>query len=95
MFGASFGYFKYHKVTTRITPVQNVATAAELRIACALTPALCALTDFTPGQGPVPAEFNRHATAHAADTAQYTRANAVTAVMLTTSFLRQAQESGW
>jgi hypothetical protein len=95
MFGASFGYFKYKEVTTRITPVQNVTTAAELRVACALTPALCALTEFHPGTGSIPAEFNRHATAHAADPAQYTRANAVTAVMLATSFLRQAQESGW
>jgi hypothetical protein len=95
MFGASFGYFKYKEVTTRITPVQNVTAAAELRVACALTPALCALTEFHFGTSPIPVEFNRHATAHGADPVQYTRANAVTAMMLATSFLRQAQESGW
>lgn len=95
MFGASFGYFKAEKVTRRITSVKDVSTVNELRIACVLTPALLALASYNPGTDPVPTTYNRHATAHTADPAQYTRANAVIAVMLATSFLRQAQESGW
>jgi hypothetical protein len=53
-----------------------------------------ALVSFKPG-GPVPVHLNRHATAHAAGPEQYSDVNAVIALMLTTSVLRQAQASGW
>ncbi|MFE2186595.1 hypothetical protein [Streptomyces sp. NPDC059455] len=53
-----------------------------------------ALEAFWP-PAPVPQNFNRHATAHAAATAQYTPVNAVTAVMLAVSVLRDINDMGY
>lgn len=41
---------------------------------------------------PVPTAFNRHATVHAAGPTQYTVANALTALMLAVSLVREIQE---
>jgi hypothetical protein len=60
-----------------------------------LTPALRALAKFNVEIGLVRGRFTRRATAHRAGTTQYTLANAVIAIMLVTSLLREAQESGW
>lgn len=95
MFGASFGYFKYDKVTKRITKVSDDTPLEEFRIACVLSPAIVALRDFDPGGSALPTEFGRHATVHQVDPMHYTPANAAIAVMLATSFLREAQASGW
>jgi hypothetical protein len=50
--------------------------------------------DFGPSE-PTPRRYGRHATAHSARPEQYTTANAVVAVMLAASVLRQAESSGW
>lgn len=95
IFGAPLGYFKYDKVTKKITPVSDDTLLSDYRIACVLSPVLPALADYNPETDPVPDRFGRHATAHRAHPAQYTLVNAVVAVMLMTSVLREAQESGW
>jgi hypothetical protein len=68
----------------------------EFRVGCVVTPTILALKEYAPGRTPIPRTFNRHATAHAAhSTMQFTPANALIAVMLTTSLLRESQASGW
>lgn len=49
------------------------------------------LETFVPGD-PIPVEFNRHASVHAAGAVQYHPANALIALMIATSLLREAQE---
>lgn len=95
MFGAPFGYFKYEKVVKRITPVSSGTRHPELRIGCVLTPAIPAFANYDGDNDPVPTRFGRHPTAHGVDPAQYTPANVLIAVMLATSFLREADESRW
>ena len=95
MFGGNFGYFKTQKVTRRITSVSGSTPVKQFREACVLTPALLALKDFDPENDPMPTEFGRHSTVHRAHPLHYTTANAVIAVMLAVSFLREAQQSGW
>jgi hypothetical protein len=87
------GWFYYDKVRRQIEPLTGKVTMRRLRAAGALAPAHMALAEFRGGT--VPAQFGRHATAHAAGPEQYTDVNAVIAVMLTASVLRQAQASGW
>ena len=84
----------YRHASGLIEPVTGEVTISELRESGSLAPVVMALAGFTPG-GPVPEQFGRHATAHAASPEQYSDVNAVIAVMLTTSVLRQAQASGW
>ncbi|WP_281154709.1 hypothetical protein [Streptomyces sp. HYC2] len=43
----------------------------------------------------MPEGFNRHATAHAAGAVQYTAANAVIALMLAVSVLREIDDQGY
>ncbi|MEU5015790.1 hypothetical protein AB0G35_37175 [Streptomyces sp. NPDC021749] len=43
----------------------------------------------------MPKGFNRHATSHAASVVQYTTANAVTALMLAVSVLREIDDRGY
>lgn len=64
-----------------------------LKAAGSLSPVLMALVSSKPG-GPVPVQLNRHA-AHAAGPEQCSDVNAVIALMLTTSVLRQAPALGW
>ena len=61
---------------------------------CVLSAALAALEKYDPSDPP-PARFVRHATAHRACPEQYTPVNAIAAVMLMASMLREAQVSGW
>lgn len=95
LFAESAGWFRYQHVTRRITPVSEETLVGVYRASCVLTPVLQALGDFNVETDPVPGRFTRHATAHRAGTIQYTPANTVVAIMLTTSLLREAQESGW
>jgi hypothetical protein len=95
IFGVPQGRFKYNKVTDRIAPVDDDTALGDYRIACVLSPVLLALENYDFDADAVPHRFRRHATAHCADPTQYTSENAVVAVMLMTSVLRQAQESGW
>lgn len=94
IFGTPVGFFEYKKITKRITPVSDETLLAEYRTSCVFSPLLQALADY-PGAGPIPTRFGRHPTAHLAHPTQYTPANAIIAVMLMTSMLREAQESGW
>jgi hypothetical protein len=95
LFAGSSGRFKYQHVTGGITPVSDETLVGVYRATCVLTPVLKALAEFNFETDPVPGRFARHATAHRAGTTQYTPANAVIAIMLATSLLREAQESGW
>jgi hypothetical protein len=92
--GPPVGYFKYDKVRKQITPVSDDTVIRRFRPDCALSAALAALENYDPSDPP-PARFVRHATAHRACTAQYTPVNAIVAVMLVASMLREAQASGW
>jgi hypothetical protein len=95
LFAGSSGKFKYQHVTGEITPVSDETLIGKYRASCVLTPVLKALAEFNFETDTVPGRFARHATAHRAGTIQYTSANAVIAIMLATSLLREAQESGW
>jgi hypothetical protein len=95
LFAGSSGRFKYQHVTGGITPVSDETLVGVYRATCVLTPVLKALAEFNCETDPVPGRFARHATVHRAGTTQYTPANAVIAIMLATSLLREAQESGW
>jgi len=88
------GYFKYDKITKRITPVSDDTLITRFRADCVLTASLPALEDYDPSDPP-PTRFVRHATAHYARPEQYTQVNAIVAVMLMTSMLREAQSSAW
>ena len=84
----------YRKVRDQIEPVGDGTLIGELRHTCVLAAALPALQSYWPGD-PSPEEYACHATAHGASRIQYSDVNAVIAVMLTTSMLREAQESSW
>jgi hypothetical protein len=59
-----------------------------VRLALAIAPAWRAYQTFHPGNGDrVPRDFARHASAHAVSERQYSRVNAVIALMLVTSLL--------
>ncbi|MGP4030067.1 hypothetical protein [Actinomadura sp. 3N407] len=71
-----------------------------VRSTCALTPLRTVLKSYQfpslndPGD-PMPTRLNRHVTVHQVCRAHSTPANAVVAVMLAASLLREAQEVGW
>jgi hypothetical protein len=88
------GYFKYDKVRKQITPVSDDTAIRRFRPDCVLSAALAALEKYDPSDPP-PARFVRHATAHRACPAQYTPVNAIVAVMLVASMLREAHASDW
>ncbi|TQL20169.1 hypothetical protein FBY37_2120 [Streptomyces sp. SLBN-134] len=69
----------------------NDLTLLEFRLACVVTPLKAAYTDFH-NDDSVPMRFNRHATAHAAGRAQYTPVNALLALMLAVSLIRELQK---
>jgi hypothetical protein len=87
--------FRYQRVRAQMHRVNGDVRLAELKASGALTPVIMALAEFDPDDGVAPTSFGRHATAHAAGPEQYSDTNAVIALMLTTSVLRQAQASGW
>ena len=92
--GPPGGYFRYAKIRNQITPVSDETALRQFRPICVLSAALAALQDYDPSDPP-PARFVRHATAHSARPEQYTPVNAIVAVMLMASTLREAQASGW
>ncbi|WP_433329855.1 hypothetical protein [Spirillospora sp. CA-294931] len=71
-----------------------------LRSTCALAPLRAALLSYQfpslndPGE-PMPTQFNRHTTVHQTCRAHSTAPNAVVAVMLAASLLREAEQAGW
>jgi hypothetical protein len=92
--GPPVGYFKYDKVRKRIIPVSDDTSIGHFRAACVLSAALPALENYDPSDPP-PSRFVRHATAHCTHPIQYTPVNAIIAVMLMVSMLREAEASGW
>ncbi|GAB2622844.1 hypothetical protein GCM10027168_63540 [Streptomyces capparidis] len=84
----------YRKVLRSIPAVEDDSTIRQFREAAAFLPFPKALEEFWP-PAPVPRRFNRHATAHAAAATQYTSVNAVTAVMLAVSVLRDIDDMGY
>jgi len=56
-----------------------------------LAPVVLAFTEFWSGD-PVPTRYNRHATAHATGAIQVTKLNAIAAILLATSLLRELYE---
>jgi len=95
LFAGSAGWFKYRRVARGITPASEETVVEVYRSSCVLTPVLKALSEFNVETDPIPGRFTRHATAHRAGSIQYTPTNTVIAIMLTTSLLREAQESKW
>jgi hypothetical protein len=84
----------YKHVSGQITPISEEILLSEFEAVCVLAPALPALASFDPADPPPP-RFARHPTAHRAGPEQYTPANAVIAVMLAASVLREAEAAGW
>jgi len=74
--------------------VDDDATIGQFRKAAVFLPFAKTLEEFR-RQHPVPEGFNRHATAHAAGALQYTAANAVIALMLAVSVLREIDDQAY
>lgn len=71
------------------------ATLANMRLYCILRAVLVAIDTYTGNDDePVPTRFNRHASSHRLSPEQYTRLNALAALMLTTSLLREVEARG-
>jgi len=88
--------FSYRGVRTRLVGVWEDASLQDMRPALVLAAIPGALKEFWPDRGDsVPARFNRHASAHTVHAEQYTRTNALVAIMTITSLLREAHESEW
>jgi hypothetical protein len=88
--------FSYGSVRRQLADVWGNAPLREMRSALVLAAIPGALERFWVHRGdPVPVRFNRHASAHTLHAAQYTRTNALVAIMTITSLLRETQESGW
>ena len=84
----------YKKFLERIKPVSDDTAAKWFRAACVFNPIVPAFESYNPGD-PTPERFNRHSTAHHLDQVSYCPENAIVAVMLTASLLREAEASGW
>jgi len=84
----------YRKVLTKLPAMDDEATIGQFRDAAPFLPFTAVLREFWGGNA-VPLYFNRHATAHGAGAVQYTPANAVTAIMLAVSVLREIDDCGY
>jgi hypothetical protein len=93
LFPPKQGSSPYRHVKEHVAPISPQTLLDEFREVCVLTPATVALVNYKP-LGPPPPQFSRHATAHHARPESYTSPNAVIAVMLASSVLREAQEHG-
>jgi len=93
VFGNLTGKISYKKVRKGIPPLSDDTLLEWFRETCVLVPVAVALEDYWP-PAPSPRTFNRHATAHNVGQEQYTPANGIISVMLISSVLREAEESG-
>lgn len=84
----------YKKFCERVEPVSNETAAKWFRAACVFNPVVPAFAPYDSAD-PTPERFNRHSTAHRLERVSYCPENAIVAVMLTASFLREAEASGW
>lgn len=83
----------YARVKKEITDRHENALITELRWGLVHVAAVSALEMFNPPQGdPIPTTFNRHASAHAVSRVQYTPTNAIIALALATSLVREAHQ---
>ena len=74
--------------------MKGAAAITELRRAIALAPIERFYTEWYPSSGrPAPAELSRHVTIHQATLDHFSRSNALLAVMLMTSLLREFQQA--
>ncbi|MFF8313213.1 hypothetical protein [Streptomyces lydicus] len=87
------GYAKI-KQSVPTVDVHDDATIGQFRRAAVFLPFAQTLEEFR-RQHPVPEGFNRHATAHAAGAVQYTAANALIALMLAVSVLREIDDQDY
>jgi hypothetical protein len=85
------GGFSYGVVTKRMPKAARETTVGQFRAYCIHTCVHVACAEyFGP---PVPEQYSRHATSHAAGPTQYTLANALTAAMLAVALLRELEET--
>ncbi|MFF5076911.1 hypothetical protein ACFY36_07655 [Actinoplanes sp. NPDC000266] len=82
----------YRAVREAIEDLRRREEWIHLRRGLAFAPLLLAVGTYQRRSDPVPAHYNRHATAHAVGATQYTRSNAVIAIMAVASALRQCHE---
>jgi hypothetical protein len=88
--------FSYGGIRRQLADTWDNATLRYMRSALVLAAIPGALEEFWPNRGdPVPIRFNRHASAHTVHAEQFTRTNALVAIMTITSLLREAHESLW
>ncbi|WP_128429341.1 hypothetical protein [Streptomyces cyaneus] len=86
------GFFKYKDVAKKLPKIDlDDSTLLQFRQACVFARFVKACEDFHDSH-PIPTAFNRHATAHAAGSAQYSKANALTALMLAVSLVCELQQ---
>ncbi|WP_331763946.1 hypothetical protein [Streptomyces anthocyanicus] len=87
------GWWSYKRIQERIPSfdVGKDSTIGQFRKAAVFLPFPATLEEFRRPQ-PVPHAFNRHATAHATGAVQYSAANAMTALMLASSVLREIDD---
>jgi hypothetical protein len=84
----------YAKVKAEIVDRHENASIAEMRWGFVHVRAVVVLNDFWEFRGDtIPTTFNRHASAHAVGRVQYTPANAVVALALATSLVREAHQT--
>ncbi|MFG2761532.1 hypothetical protein [Streptomyces wuyuanensis] len=81
--------WSYAGVAGRLPQIDHKDTVIEFRLACVFGPFVKACESFW--KPPVPTAFNRHATVHTAGPTQYTVANALTALMLAVSIVRELE----
>ncbi len=87
---------KFADGRTSLKPLDpREATLGNVRRYCVLRSVLVAIeTYFGRDDEPIPTRFNRHASAHRLSPEQYTKLNALAALMLTTSLLSEVAASG-
>lgn len=88
--------YRYHRsAREQIQPITDESGLQSIILQGAMVPLLSALTSYWPSNGdPVPTEYNRHATVHAGASGQFSRRNALVALMLATSVLKTLDYSG-
>ncbi len=87
---------KFADARSKIEPLDpRDATIANVRVYCVLRSVLVAIdTYYGREDEAIPTRFNRHASAHRLSAEQYTRLNALAAIMLSTSLLRELDARG-
>ncbi|MFI9495399.1 hypothetical protein ACIG8K_28050 [Streptomyces halstedii] len=85
------GRFTYSAMLSGLPTLDEDPKVRQVRVMSFLAPFEKVCSEFY-GDTPVPTDFNRHATAHAAGRVQFTSVNATVAIMLAVSVLRGFEE---